>query len=189
MALSHIGTTATIEDFDEASIEAKQIKLWYDFSRLQVLEALDWNFARKRLVLAEHSDAAPIPEWQYRYQYPADCVVLRKLVSPYGKTANVVPFKVENSLDGTVKTIVTDLETASADYTFDLSATSLFSPMFIEALSYLLASHIAYPIRGDLKIAQNCFSTFLMTLRLAEASNANEQGQEEPRDAEWIRAR
>lgn len=52
MALSHIGADSTIESMAESSAEAAQCNLWYDYSRLQVLEAYDWGFARKRLDLA-----------------------------------------------------------------------------------------------------------------------------------------
>ncbi len=137
MALSHIGTTATIEAFTENSVEARQINLWYDFSRQQALEAMDWNFARKRQFLALHSDDPPTYDWLYRYQYPSGALVIRRLVNPLGLEANVVPFRVENSSDGETKTVLTNLEDAEAEYTFDLTSTSLFSPLFVEALSFL----------------------------------------------------
>jgi hypothetical protein len=189
MALSHIGAGSTIESMSEQSVEARQINLWYDFSRRQALEGIDWSFARKRLALSLHNDPAPELEWSYRYQYPADAVIIRRLVNPLGKQANAVPYRVENSDDGQTMTILTNMPEAVAEYTFDLTATSLFSPMFIEALSYLLAHHIAFTLTGKMDLSANMLQMYVAIMRMAAANNGNEEVDVEPRDAEWIRSR
>lgn len=188
MALSHIGASSSVESFTENSSEAKQLKLWYDFSRRQALEALDWNFARKRQVLASHSDDAP-GTWLYRYQYPTDCLSIREIENPYGKGADAVAFEIESSEDGGTKTILTDLSPATAIYTFDCTSTNLYSSMFIEALSYLLAHHISFSLNGKKDLKLTMLETYVGVLRLASAQNANERVDEPPRDAEWIRDR
>ena len=189
MALSHIGVSSTIESLTENIPEATQLNLWYDFSREQALEILDWNFARKRQTLALHSDDAPDGVWTFRYQYPADALKVRRMVNPAGKTADAVPFEIENSDDGTEKTIVTNLEDAVAAYTFNLSSTALFSPMFIEAMSFLLASHIAFPLTGSPEIKKEMLQTYVALVRVAQTYNALEGQADAPRDAEHIRDR
>ena len=57
MALSHIGASS-IESLSEDSAEAKEANTWYAVSRQTALEAFNWNFARKRQLLAVHGDAA-----------------------------------------------------------------------------------------------------------------------------------
>ena len=188
MALSHIGSSATIENFDEESIEAKQLKLWYDWARIQTLMALNWNFARKRMSLAPHSDAPP-SEWAFRYQYPADAVAIRYIVNPAGKQADAIPFEIELDSGGNTKSVVTNMAEAEVVYTYDLSTTSLFSPMFINALSFILGSMVAFALTGKLSIVDRCNQQAARMLRAAQAFDANEHVGEPPRDTEWIRER
>jgi hypothetical protein len=188
MALSHIGASDQIQVIGEQSAGGQAAKLWYDVSREQALEAHDWNFASKRLTLATHADAAVSP-WSFRYQYPADAVAIREICNPAGPSADAVPFKIELDDAGTVKTILTNQDNAVARYTFNLTTTTLFSLFFVEALSYLLAHHMAYSITGKLSLRQQMLATFNEYMLLAPQQSANEQVKEPKREAPWIRAR
>jgi hypothetical protein len=189
MALANCGTATTIESFTENSVEAKQIKLWYDFARQQAFEAFDWNFARKRIDLATHSDDAPSNEWVYRYQYPSDALVIRRLENPNGKTDDAVPFEVENSESGEEKTILTDLQDARAVYTFDNQNPDMYSAVFINALASLLASYIGFVLTGKKAVVADNLQRYMVFLRMAEATRANERVEAQPRDTDWIRGR
>lgn len=190
MALSNIGARSTIESLTEESAEAKQVSLWYDWSRVQVLEAFNWSFARKRLTLALHSDAAPAGIWTFRYQYPADCILMRHLQNPVAKNAPPVPFEIEtNPTDNSVKSIVTDLEFAVGVYTFDLLQTALFSAHFIEALSHRLGAHIAFSLTGKRNVKGDMINIYNALILEAPAYNANEEEEAEPPNADWIGAR
>ena len=109
LALSHVGANNTVDAFSERSVEAAQMRVWYDFSRKIALSAFDWNFCRKRIELAAHSEAPPLSVWGFRYQYPADCLVARKIEYAWAPPANAVPFTVETESTGQEKTILTDL--------------------------------------------------------------------------------
>jgi len=189
LALSNVGTATTIESFTENSVEAKQLKLWYDFARKQTLEAFDWNFARKRLDLATHSDDAPSNEWVYRYQYPADALAIRRLENPNGKTDNAIPFEVENSESGEEKTILTDLAEARVVYTFDNTNPDMYSSVFINALSSLLAHYIGFVLTGKKAVVDGNLQRYVMFLRMAEYVSGTEKVQDKPRDTDWIRER
>lgn len=188
LALSHIGNSATIQSFTESSTEASVCNLWYDFARIQVLESSDWNFARKQALLAEHADAVP-DNWAYRYQRPSDCIAIRKIVNPGGETLDAVPYRIENSLDGETETILTNVTTASLDYTFDVTTVTLFSATFITGLSYLIAHYIAMPLTGSQEIQDRMLQRYSGFARLAQARNANEEVGLPPRESEWIRGR
>lgn len=189
LALSHIGADSTIEAFTEATAEANVCDLWYDFSRTAVLEGYDWNFARKRITLATHSDAAPDGVWGYRYQYPADCIIARSVCNPAGSDADAVPFSVEQSDNGETKTILTDMEDAILLYTWDQELTDTYSTHFVMALSYRLASHIAFSLTGKSSLQDSMLNKYVSFMLLADASNANERVGSPPREAESIRAR
>ncbi|TAJ26825.1 MAG: hypothetical protein EPO67_17950, partial [Reyranella sp.] len=78
-ALSRLGTRATIAAFSENSTEARTVSIWYAATRDALLRAHDWNFARRRVALAELG--APASGWAYRFALPADCLRLLRLES------------------------------------------------------------------------------------------------------------
>lgn len=189
MALSNIGTRSNIESLDEASAEAAQCKLWYDYARKQSLEAFDWNFARKRITLALDSEDADGIDWAYRYQYPADCLRARRIINPNGYTDDAVPFDVEISTDGQRKTIVTNLQDASLIYTFNQTREDFFEPLFVKALSHLLGSYVAYPLTTKEQVMSTQYQLYQQMLGFASMTNANEQVSETPRLPDWMRNR
>ena len=66
LALSHMGDSR-INDFEDQTKEAREVRLWYDVSREETLEAHNWNFARKRKTLTLASQAAPTEVWAERF--------------------------------------------------------------------------------------------------------------------------
>lgn len=197
MAVSHVGSDSTIESLaSDKSEEARQCRIWYDFSRQQILEIYDWNFARGRLGLALHGDVisetATDPMagvWGFRYQYPEDCIKVRKMQNPNAPPDDASPFSIELSLNREQKTILTNIEDAVLVYTVDLEATELFSSAFVQAFSHLLASQIAFSLTGKRKVGLDQFNLYRMMLPTAMGIDANEQVDTPPRDADWIRAR
>ncbi len=189
MALDNVGAKSVIASLNENSPEAKACKLWYDMSRKQALEAYDWSFARRRLTLASHSDAAPELRWNFRYQYPADCLKARMIENPLGHEADAIPFEIELSDDASVKTIVTNEDDAVLIYTGDISQTSLFSMFFVDTLASLLAARIAIKLTGKRTLKGDMIQQYNALLRMAPAHDANEAVGKKPREAEHIRAR
>ncbi len=196
LAISHVGGTALVESFTESGEEARQIRTHYDQSRREVLEAYDWTFARFRRGAALHGDTisttATDPwagEWAFRYQYPDNCIRVRKIQNVNSPPDDASPFDIELSESGQEKTIFTDVEDAVVVYTADITDTPLFAPTFITAFALLLGSKIAFPLSGKLKLARSLFAEFRNTLPVATASDANERVEKPPRDADWIRDR
>lgn len=190
LAISNCGSSDFIESLDpgvDDGKEARQCALWYDQARKQALESHNWDFARKRLALAEHSDDPPAGQWLYRYQYPADCLKARQIENPLGPTADAIPFEIEISNEQ--KTILTDAEDAVLIYTYDTESVGLWSPMFISAFSYLLAHYIAFTITGNRTTKEKMMEAFGAWVRLATGSNAQEGQERAPRQADGIRAR
>ncbi|KKN29916.1 hypothetical protein LCGC14_0839150 [marine sediment metagenome] len=196
MALSHVGAKSAIESLDEKTAEATQARIWYDYSRRVVLEAHNWHFARKRVTLALHGDTISETStdpmagvWGFRYQYPPDCLVARKIQNPNAPPDDAVPFTVEGSLDGKEKTILTSMEDAVLVYTWNLENTDMFSSLFVLAMSHLLAHHVAYSLTGSRRIKVDELKIFQGLVPLATGVDANEGVDPPPRDTDWIRAR
>jgi len=72
LALMHLGTNSTISSLSEQSPEARACARVYDTARDATLRDHNWNFATRYISLAAIGNA---PQgWQYRYQYPHDCM-------------------------------------------------------------------------------------------------------------------
>lgn len=189
LALSNIHANSSVEDIDiEQSVEAKQSKLWYDVARKQILADFPWGFARKRLVLATHADAAPENEWVYRYQYPADCITARYIENPAGVDADDIPFEVEGA-DNDTDSIVTDLDEAILVYTRDVIDAGRFPAHFDIAFSYLLGHYLAGVISGKAKFKDRMIMAYRNALLVGAGHDANQGRPRQPRDAEAIRVR
>ena len=196
MALTHLGAENDIESLEEETVEAKTMNTWYDFSLQQALEAFDWSFARRRIVLTLHADTISTTSnqplagvWGFRYKYPADCIVLRKIQHPNAPPDNALPYEIELSLDGTEKTIVTNVEQAVAVYTFVQTAENLYTPGFVLALSLALAANVAFALTGKLSLKKAITNDFVQAINIAAANMLNEEVEKPPRDADWIRDR
>jgi len=186
-ALSKVGTDSTIESLTETSSEAKEANLWFSFVREEVLAAFNWQFARKRILLAAHTEDPP-DEWAYRYIYPSESLKARFIENPVGLEADPVPFIVELAADDT-KSLLTNQGTATLIYTSSITDTTLYTPWFIESFATMLAAKICFPITGKLNLSQNLETKARQMLIVAPAMDAQEKQDPPPRDGEATRAR
>lgn len=192
LALTNVGAESNLEAFNEDTAEAKAVRDWYDFCRLEALDDLDWGFARTRRLLALDSEDPPQESssniWGYRYQYPENCVRARRLQNPWNPPTDAFPFEIElNSNEQ--KTILTDIQNATLVYTKNITNAGLFTPRFVTALSYLLASRIAFTLTGKSEIADANYKYWEVHKRKAEANEANELVDAPAPDADWIEER
>ncbi len=195
MALSNLGAEH-MESFTERSTSAIQAQLWYEFSLLQSLEAADWNFARRRVVLNLHGDTIPTASdlawsgvWGYRYVYPGDCVAMRKIQHPASPPDDALPFEIETNINGKEKTILTNQQFAVAVYTYNTPHADLYSPYFVQMLSHVLAANMALSLTGSMEIKNFHAQVGITMGNVAASQNLNEAVEKPPRDADWIRLR
>jgi hypothetical protein len=192
MALSHIGAKVTLAAFPTSAstgIINESIFLWYAKSRRRALASHDWSFARTRLALVTHADAPTDGIWDYRYDYPADALKLRRIQNTPNLDADAVPYEVEISPTAGTLSILTNLEDAIAVYTFDQTTTTVWSEGFDEAVSHLLAANIAYPVTRKRSLKGDHLNLYRSLRVEAAAADANQRIEDEPRDADWIRGR
>lgn len=186
-ALSKIGADSTIESLTENSAEANVCNLWIEHARRQALAGYDWSFARVTETLAAHTDD-PTTLWTYRYIYPVLCVKARFIENPGGKTADAVPFVIEQS-DNTQKSILTDLVDAKLVYTKEETRPAMYTDYFSELFALILASHVAFALTGKVRLGQFLTEQARRMLIFAPAMDASEQQEAAPRDADHIRGR
>jgi len=192
LALAHLGDNATIASIDppEGSAQAEHCARFYPVARDALLELHDWKFATRRAALAE----LDVDSWNWVYAYAQPSGVLRLLaVLPITASpeAESQPYDTENTGDGT-PLILTNLEDATLRYTALVTDTTKFSPLFVDALAWLLASYLAGPVlKGDAGKAEAkaCYATFRAVLAQATTSDANQRKVRPEHKPDWITGR
>ena len=184
-ALSRLGTRATISALDENSTEARTASIWYAATRDVLLRSHDWNFARRRVVLAEQG-VAPTG-WAFRYAFPTDCIRLLRLASA---TPDMGSVRFEVAGDATSRFVLCDEPAAEAVYTARVDDPNLYDAGFAVALVDQLAAHIAYPVTQKTEIAVRLAQMARAALADAMAADVNEaKGANGDRLPDWIAAR
>lgn len=179
MALSRLGTRATIADLTENSTEARQLNLWYATVRDDLLGMIDWTFNRVTGALAL-SGTAP-DRWRYSYAYPSDCLKIWRLDfgTWYWTRWNglAVPFEVAS--DGTNQFLLCDDSIATAIYGQRVTDPNRFSPAFVLAFVDCLAAAVALPITQKADLAERLARRAQDRVEKAMADSANEQSSTE----------
>lgn len=177
LALSHLGDAGTVTTLDppDGTRQAALCARFFDLARKSMLEARDWTFATQRTTVADLSD--PVGPWLYRYAYPNNCIRVSKVLSTTSEEHEPTePFTVEANSSG-VRTILTDVETASVVYVHNVTDLTRFTTGAITALSYLLASYVAGPlIKGEegAGMANSMLQTYLVMLAAASTADASQ---------------
>lgn len=187
LALARIGTKSTIVSLDEASPEARQCKLLFPHSRDASLRAFPWGFARRERALSILSDEES-EGWGFVYAYPSDC--LRVLyIKPAVRGTKRGPIVTGLSADGDRRTIQSDTENAVLVYIARVTDTTLFDPLFVEAMSYKLGAELAPGLGISEQRQQQALRMFQSAIMAAQAADANESPPLDRPDPDWITGR
>lgn len=188
LALARLGDSATVASIDppEGSAQAEHCARFYPIARDSALESHAWGFALRRAVLAALS--SDVWEWTCAYTLPTDVVrVLAVLPLTGASEAKSEPYSIEGD-----RVIRTNQEGASLRYVARITDTTLFSPLFVDALGWLLASHLAGPIiKGDagVQMSRLCFQNYTVLVGQARASDANQRHVPPTHTPGWIGGR
>ncbi len=173
LALSHLGA-GRIANIDEGSVEANAALTNYDAARQAVLRDFHWSFALRLEKLVRLPDAAT-GEYAYCYMLPADYLYALRLrgahEAPEIDDRNVTPFTIRG------RNFYCDDDDPQLEYVADVTDTSLFDPLFVEAFSYRLAAKLAMPVTGSDARCQ-----YLMQWSSSLLDNAAATSQREQRD-------
>lgn len=188
LALGHLGDRATVSSLSppEGSAQAQHCAQFYPLARNSTLEDFDWSFARTRVTLAPLL-VDPPPTWLYGYELPADCVSARSIITP-GQTGDNGDAAFE--IEGTA--LYTDVETAVLKYTQLITDPNRYSPLFVDALSWRLASYLAGPVlKGETgsKAGVACFNVYRGLISEARVKDANRSNYKSDHVVAWINAR
>jgi len=159
LSLSHVAAKP-IQSLVEVTVQCQAALRAWDFTLKETLRGYNWGFAKTQVALAEVATYTPLI-YEYAYAMPAQCVAVR-LVFNAGTLDQDVGEKFEVLYDPTTNQniIVTDCETAYAEYTYLVADVTKFDSFFITTLSHRLAAELAMPLSGDKDMAKDQLTIF-----------------------------
>lgn len=163
-ALLKIGSSR-ITSLDDDSVAAAACKSLFAMLRNQVLEEADWSFAIRRVILAPDSTT---PAWNYsnRFKKPTNCLrVITARDNPDEQYNNLLDWSIENDY------ILADTEVLYVKYVSEVADTTTFSPLFVAALTALLAHHLATQLANSPTLAGNYYQIYIRELSSAKSSD------------------
>jgi len=209
LALAQLGDAAAVQSINppDQSAQAAHCSRFYPIARDALLEMHTWGFATVRVALAQVSN--PFPQWQYAYAAPSDAINYVEILDPnalddysvglqmagtlaYSPASGISiytpqPFQLESLGDQEV--ILTNQANAVLRYTHSVSDTAEFSPLFVQGLATLLASHLAGPVLKGAEgraAAMAKMQEFIKWREWAIESDANQRRVRPTPGAPWM---
>lgn len=149
-----------ISSLSETSPEAVAINVVWDVIRKGLLRLHPWNFAIKRVELAQ-SSTAPSHGYDYRYALPTDCL---KVIQVYQDD----DYKIENGF------VVTNNIRCQLKYVADIKDTSVWTSDFTELMAEKLKAELAFGLTADKDLVKICTQLFAGKLEMARWNDASE---------------
>jgi hypothetical protein len=167
LALGRLGEKR-IMDMDEETTAGRACKLHFETARDSVMRSHRWNFAQKRVTLTKLV-AAPAFGWENQFTLPADCLRVLEV--------NDSEFEVHRGnrweIEGRV--LLSNEDSVELVYTARTTDTTLWDPLFVEALATYLAARLSETMRGDTTRTAELLEEFArMTGPVARRVDANE---------------
>lgn len=178
LALARLGDGATVSALDEGSAQADHAARFYPIARDSLLEMHAWKFATRRATLTLRADLS-FSAWRYVYQEPNNLLkALGVLRDGYtDDNRDRVAFITEVDEDG-AGLVLTNEPSAVLLGVYRITDPARFTPLFTEALSWMLASYLAGPlVKGESgrQEAIRCWSAFRIAFAEATRSSASQQ--------------
>lgn len=176
MALSSIGTAATVAATTEGSVEANELNIWYETVRDKILGSAFWDSVRatSRLTLAATRDetvgwtpGAPEPGWMYAYARPNDMLRPRFL-----STYMMFVLALQNSQ---TPVIMTNDPGPLLVYTSRQVNINLWDQDLQFAVAYALGSVVALKLTGSKAKRDSAWQLAADLVMQARVDAANEQ--------------
>lgn len=189
LALAHLGDAASVSSISpsDGSAQADHCGRFYPIARDALLETMAWNFATRRVVLAETANTPP-DVWAYEYAYPGSCIRLQAVLTESGDENSPQNYMQGADSNG-ARVIWTNTENATALYTHAITDTTKFTGLFTTALSYLLASFLAGPITRDAGTKKSMYQAYMAELGIAGIANNKANNNPATKNPAWIDAR
>jgi hypothetical protein len=170
----------------ETSPEAIACRALYAAARDTVQAAHPWDFCTEIDLLAETTNDRP-DDWAYKYIMPTCLRFVR--VWPYQGLPNP-RYPIDYEIRGDY--IYCNVQYARGLYVVSVEDPTKFSPSFVSALSFYLASELCMPLGKQARLAERMVDAYNVEIARAAQTDANQVPTNQDRmqrEASWIEAR
>lgn len=186
LALSKLGDEANLHSIDppDGSTQADHCARWYPIARDKALQCFPWSFATRRVEPAKLMESTA--DGLNAFDLPAKCLrVLSVQDKCFVETGFDHPW-IRDRFPGmewrteTLKNrsvIACRSESIIVRYIWQQTDTSTFSPLFVDALVYLLASDLAGPLHTGstgMQLSSQMYQGYLVALQRAQTADIQE---------------
>lgn len=198
LALSRLGDEATVGSIDppEGSAQASHCAQFYPVARDSMLEMHAWSFATRREALAELD--ADTFDWAHDYALPAGCLRVLQILPASGGALSAglyaqdaMQHEVIADAEG-APMVLSNIPDAIIVYTKQVVDTQRFTPLFTDALAWLLASYLAgVVVKGSdsINVAKAMNQMFAGVYAQAVSADANKSRVHPAHAAPWMAGR
>lgn len=201
MALSYLGK-GRIASLDEQTEQARQCKLFFEYTKQRLLREYTWGFSKRILKLAELDTINPF--YECVYAYPNNCVAIKRIFNcddvkeadgSIRKVANLGSIADEREVfeifmvSDNIRGIATNVANAWCEYTYDVVDMNVCSSDFIEALTHMLAYEMALALTGNMQLKNSEYQQAMSVLDRAKYTSATEGHKKVERPAGYFEAR
>jgi hypothetical protein len=173
-ALIKIGAEriVSLDDDSKAAVLCNE-----QFSKIRddELRAHPWNFAVKRLELAELA-TPPAFGFAHAYQLPIDCLKILSVESSF-------PYVIEG------RSLLTDAESAQIKYISQIEDVGAWDAGFREVVAIRLACDLAYAIAQSAKLGESMYALYERARSRARSMDAQEGSPQTLVIRDWLDAR
>lgn len=170
LALTDVGGSFVV-DVLQNSTEADLCRLHYPYALDFILESKDWNFATKRLEIAESSEIEPVAGYTSSFKIPSDA--LRVMEVWANKRINMNSRFATNNLQWAQEGEYISADTSDqvwVKYMERVEDPNRFTSSFIAALAKYLSYRLAIPIAANRQLKADLIGEYQLLLDIA-ASN------------------
>ena len=203
LALGHLGDTARVANINppEGSVQSFYAARYYKQARDEALSAHTWSFCTRRITPASVALPSYVNGWAYAYAMPSDWVKIVAVLYPGSAGVNDFPSQDSQPQEYTLEmledgdyVLYTNVQNCVLRYTHAVTDPTRWTPVFIRAMSYLLAHLMAGPLTKDTTKQQTMLQLYEMVIGRAKhedqfSAEKNDQWKRENLDAPWIKAR
>ena len=165
-----------IVSLSDESKEAVILNRIYNLTRQRLLRAHFWNFAVKKVELAQLI-TAPAFEYAYAYQLPADCLRVVRLYQPNSD------WKIVG------RELHTNDSSVFLEYVADITDEGLWDSVFVDLMILKLAIDMCYAITGSTEMLGALRSEYSQVMREAKQFDAMEDFPRQWDNGTWYDSR
>ena len=173
-----------ISSLSENNKRAKICNEQYEKIRDEVLRSHPWNFAIKRVQLAQLT-TTPIFGFDYQYELPSDC--LRVLRAIAGDSTLQRSADIRHQIEGNY--LLANETSVKIQYIAKITDTTYYDSNFIEALALKIAADIAYPLVQSITLKQELLEEYREHVQHSRTYSGQEGTPQDFIEDYWLNAR